>query len=381
MRAGWFVWVHWRAGCAYPFGMFSTDPLESAVEAGLRYVSGCGPSIRRVRCGKSFRYIGRNGRPLREPSHLSRIRSLAIPPAWRDVWICPFANGHLQAFGWDAKGRKQYRYHPRYRATRDQAKFSRLIAFGTVLALIRRAVERDLVRPGLPKRKVLATVVRLLEIAFLRVGNDEYARENESFGLTTMRNRHVSIDGTRLMFRFRGKSGQDHVVRLTDLRLARIVKQCQELPGYNLFEYRDRDGRVCRIDSADVNAYIREASGGDFTAKDFRTWAGTKLAAKALYAAGPASSETAAKKVIVEAVKSVARSLGNRPATCRKYYIHPAIPGAYADGSLFPAMEQGEEQNAAYQGLGLSPEEYAVMVIVARYQERLARAAPLDAAA
>lgn len=355
--------------------MFSTDPLESAAEAGLRYVSGSGPCIRRVRHGKSFRYIGPDGRPLRDAKHLKRIRSLVIPPAWRDVWICPSSNGHLQAVGWDVKGRKQYRYHPQYRATRDQAKFSRMIAFGTVLARIRKRVQRDLNRRGLPKEKVLATVVRLLETVFVRIGNTEYAKENESFGLTTLRNKHVSINGTKLMFRFRGKSGQDHVIQLTDRRLAGIIKQCQELPGYNLFEYVDSEGQVCCIGSSEVNRYIREIAGGDFTAKDFRTWAGTVLTARELYTVGPAASATAAKKVIAEAVKRVSRNLGNRPPACRKYYIHPAVLDAYADGSLFPTMLQGEQQHAAYAGKGLRPEEYAVMVIVAQYQENLARAA------
>jgi len=353
--------------------MFSTDPAESAAEAGLRYVRGYGPCIRRQRCGKSFRYFGADGRPLRDPKHLARIRSLVIPPAWRDVWICPSPNGHLQAVGYDVKGRKQYRYHPRYRAIRDEAKFSRMIAFGTVLARIRKAVDRDLRRRGLPKEKVLATVVQLLQTAFLRVGNDEYAKENDSFGVTTLRNRHVSINGAKLMFRFRGKSGQDHLLELTDRRLANIVKQCRELPGYDLFEYQNADGSVCRVDSADVNRYIREISGHDFTAKDFRTWAGTLLAIEELSAAGPARNATAVKKGVVNAVKRVARRLGNRPATCRKYYIHPAILESYDDGSLFPMLAQGEEQNNAYAGLGLRPEEYALMVIVARYQERLAR--------
>ncbi len=355
--------------------MFSVDPLESAAEAGLRYVNCGGPAIRRLRCGRAFRYIGPDERPVRDKKHLERIRSLVIPPAWRDVRICPFENGHLQAFGWDAKGRKQYRYHARYRETRDQAKFSRMIAFGTVLARIRLVVAHDLARHGLPKEKVVATVVRLLEIAFVRVGNDEYAKENDSFGLTTMHNRHVRISGARLMFRFRGKSGQDHEVELTDRRLAAIVKRCQELPGYDLFEYQDESGVVCRIDSTDVNHYIREAAGGDFTAKDFRTWAGTLLAARELHSAGEASSPAAAKKTVVETVKRVAKSLGNRPATCRKYYIHPAVLESYEVGSLFPAVQQGQQQDVAYAGLGLRPEEYAVMVIVARHQEKLAHAA------
>jgi DNA topoisomerase-1 len=355
--------------------MFSADPLESADEAGLRYVDDTAMCIRRVRCGKSFRYLGPDGRTVREDRHLSRIRSLAIPPAWTDVRICRSASGHLQAIGRDAKGRKQYRYHAHYREVRDQAKFSRMIAFGTTLALIRKGVQRDLERRGLPREKVLATVVRLLETTFIRVGNDEYARDNESFGLTTLRNRHVRIDGAKLMFRFRGKSGMEHMIELTDRRLARVVKDCQELPGYQLFEYTDEAGEVRRLDSADVNQYIRELSGQDFTAKDFRTWAGTLLAARELHAAGPPASEAEGKKTVVAAVKSVAGALRNRPATCRKYYIHPAVIDAYLDGSLFPAMQRGAEQDEAYAGLGLRPEEYSVMVIVADHQQKLARAA------
>ena len=312
---------------------------------------------------------------MRDPTNLSRIRSLAIPPAWKNVWICPSPNGHLQAVGWDARGRKQYRYHPRYREVRDQTKFSRMIAFGTVLAVIRRQVQQDLKEPGLPKQKVLAVVVRLLETTFIRVGNDEYARENDSFGLTTMKNRHVHIAGAKLLFHFRGKSGQEHNIELTDRRLAHIVKQCQELPGYELFQYIDENGARCAVDSADVNRYIREVAGQDFTAKDFRTWAGTLLATRELYAAGPYRNEQETKKAVVEAVKRVARHLGNRPATCRKYYIHPAIQTAYADGSLFSTMEAGEQQQVAYGGLGLRPEEYCVMVIIAAHQERVAEEA------
>lgn len=308
--------------------MFSTDPRESAAEAGLRYVTSGGPCIRRIRCGSGFRYLGPDGKPLRDPKHLERIRSLTIPPAWRDVWICPFANGHLQAIGWDVKGRKQYRYHPRYRSTRDQAKFSRMIAFGTVLALVRKRVQDDLAPSGLPKQKVLATIVRLLETSFIRVGNNEYARENESFGLTTLRNKHVRIAGAKLQFRYRGKSGLEHIIELTDRRLARIVKQCQELPGYELFEYVSENGEISVVDSADVNAYLREITGQDFTAKDFRTWAGTVLAVRQLCTAGPSRSASAVRRSVANAVKRVAHHLGNRPATCRKYYVHPAVVDA-----------------------------------------------------
>lgn len=353
--------------------MFSTDPLESAAEAGLRYIKCADLCIHRVRAGKGFRYVGQDGKPVRDPKHLARIRALVIPPAWTNVSICSSPNGHLQAVGLDARGRRQYRYHARYREIRDQAKFSRMIAFGTVLAIIRRRVEEDLKRPGLTKEKVLATVVRLLETSSIRVGNDEYARENDSFGLTTMKNRHVHIEGARLIFHFRGKSGLEHRIQLTDQRLARIVRHCQELPGYELFEYVNENGEVCTIGSADVNQYIREVSGQDFTAKDFRTWAGTRLAVRELCAAGPSRTETQARKVIVNAIKSVAAQLGNRPATARKYYIHPAVLESYMDGSLFPIWKRGEQENAAYAGMGLSPEEYCAMVIIAAHQEKLAK--------
>ncbi len=354
--------------------MFSTDPLESAAEAGLRYLRCGGPWVRRIRCGRGFRYVDPSGNPLRDPKHLARIRSLVIPPAWTDVAICPSPYGHLQAVGVDARGRKQYRYHPDYRAVRDQAKFSRLMAFGAVLSTIRRRVDKDLRAPGLSKEKVLATVVRLLETSFIRVGNSEYAEENDSFGLTTLRNRHVRIAGATLRFRFRGKSGQEHNIELTDRRLAAVVRRCQELPGYELFEYIGEDGKVCAVESADVNRYIREIAGGEFTAKDFRTWAGTLLATRELAAAGPCMNERHGKRVVVAAIKAVAAQLGNRAATCRKYYVHPAILDSYMDGSLFPVLQEGEQQDAAYAGLGLRPEEYAVMVIIAAQQKKLGRA-------
>jgi DNA topoisomerase I len=355
-----------------PADLLSPDPLKSAIAAGLRYISGAVPGIRRVRHGRGFRYFGPDARPLRNPKDLHRIRSLVIPPAWTNVWICASPHGHLQAVGWDAKGRKQYRYHPLYREVRDQVKYSRLIAFGTVLALIRKRVEEDLKRPGLCREKVLATVVRLLETTCIRVGNAEYAKDNESYGLTTLRNRHVQISGATLRFRFNGKSGQRHLIEITDKRLARIVRECQELPGYELFEYMDEKGQRCVVDSADVNAYLRTIAGDEFTAKDFRTWTGTVLAARELAAAGPARNATDAKKKIVATVKQVASQLGNRPAASRKYYIHPAIFEAFEDGSLFEVMQQGVEQEKAYNGDGLRAEEYAVMVILAKHVEKLA---------
>ncbi|HWQ55486.1 MAG TPA: hypothetical protein VN442_17495 [Bryobacteraceae bacterium] len=350
--------------------VLATDPLESAEAAGLRYVRDTGACIRRIRCGRSFRYLRPDGKPLRDPDELIRIRALAIPPAWTDVWICPSPYGHLQAVGWDAKGRKQYRYHPLYRRVRDEAKFGRMIAFGTVLALIRRRVRDDLELPGLPREKVLAAVVRLLETTFIRVGNDEYAKENDSFGLTTLRGRHVRISGPTVRFRFRGKSGMEHTVAFTDRRVARIVKQCQELPGYELFRYVGSDGELCRLDSADVNRYLRDITGQDFSAKDFRTWAGSILAARELSSFGPCRNEREGKKAIVAAIKRVAAELGNRPATCRKYYVHPAILEAYSNGTLHEAMRNGDAQSTAYQGLGLRPEEYSVLVLIAEYQEK-----------
>jgi len=355
--------------------LLNTDPLQSAVTAGLRYVLDRGPGIERRRCGRAFRYLGPDRTPIRDRDELKRIRSLAIPPAWTRVWICPSRFGHLQAVGWDARGRKQYRYHPLYREVRDQAKFGRMIAFGTMLSRIRRQVRRDLRRPGLPREKVLAAIIRLLETTFVRVGNDEDARENGSFGLTTLRNRHAEVSGAKVKFHFRGKSGLDQEVELTDPRLAHIVRQCQELPGYELFEYRNGTGEICRVDSADVNCYLREITGQEFSAKDFRTWAGTVLAARELASMGPCHSKAAAKRTIVAAMKAVARQLHNRPATCRKYYVHPAVVEAYEQGSLFERIREGEAQKQAYGRHGLLPEEYAVMVIVAEYQEKQVREA------
>ena len=273
-----------------PSDMLSTDPLRSAVAAGLKYAVAIHTGIRRQRCGRGFRYVRPDGAIVRDERDLQRIRSLVIPPAWRDVRICTTRSGHIQAVGWDAKGRKQYRYHPLYREVRDQTKFSRLIAFGTVLAMIRARVLADLKRPGLPREKVLAAVVRLLETTHMRIGNAEYARANESFGLTTLRNRHVQISRATLQFSFVSKSGRKQLVELTDRRLARIVRQCQELPGYELFQYVDENGQRRVVDSADVNAYLREIAAQEFTAKDFRTWAGTVLAVREFFAAGQSRS-------------------------------------------------------------------------------------------
>ena len=269
---------------------------------------------------------------------LARIRALVIPPAWTDVWICPDPRGHLQATGRDARGRKQYRYHPRWREVRDEDKYGRLHEFGRVLPSIRRRIARDLRRPGLPREKVLAAVVKLLETTFIRVGNEEYARQNRSFGLTTMRDGHVRVSGSSVRFLFRGKSGVEHELALDDRRLARIVRQCRDLPGQQLFQYRDANGAVVDIGSGDVNAYLREVTGTDFTSKDFRTWAGTVLAAKLLCACEPCRSATAAKKTVAGAIDEVAKRLGNTRAVCRKCYVHPAVIDAYLDGSITRAM-------------------------------------------
>lgn len=341
--------------------LLPTDPYESAKIAGLRYVNDELAGIARRRSGTGFSYTRADGTAVRDKETLQRIRSLVIPPAWTNVWICSSPNGHIQAIGIDVKGRKQYRYHPLYRQVRDATKFTRMVAFGLALPGIRDRVTHDLQKHGLPKEKVLATVVRLLETTSIRVGNEEYRKQNESIGLTTMRNRHVQINGQTLRFRFKGKSGQMHDIELTDRKLARIVADCQELPGYDLFEYVDDEGSACRITSEDVNDYLREISGQDFTAKDFRTWNGSRQAALALEELGPATSETAAKKVAANAIKITAKRLGNRPATCRKYYVHPAILDAYTDGTLFDVIQAAPERDRS----GLAREEVALMQLLA----------------
>ena len=319
--------------------LLPSDPHESAKIAGLRYVNADGPGIVRKRVGNGFSYIGPDGKVIKDASELERFRSLVIPPAWTNVWICPLKTGHLQAVGRDARGRKQYRYHPLYRAVRDATKFVRMLAFGEALPGIRQRVQQDLAQRGLTRTKVLATVVNLLEKTCIRVGNDEYVKENDSYGLTTLREQHVDVSGGKLTFHFKGKSHQMHNIELSDRKMAKIVLQCQELPGEELFHYLDEEGQVCRIHSEDVNEYLREITGQAFTAKDFRTWAGSGQAAVQLEALGPATSDTEAKKNIITAVKAVAGRLGNKPSTCRKYYIHPAVLESYVDGTLFSTMQ------------------------------------------
>jgi len=326
------------------------DPVESAAEAGLRHVSDEQPGVRRKQSRRGFTYVASDGHTVTDPHTLRRIRRLAIPPAWSDVWICPHPNGHIQATGRDARGRKQYRYHARWTAVRDSAKYDRLQAFGEALPRIRAAVERDLRQPGIPQSKVLAAVVRLLEETSMRVGNEEYRRTNRSFGLTTLRDQHAEFDGTTLRFRFKGKSRKEHVIELRDRRMARIVRQCQEIPGQVLFQYVDDDGQRHAIESDDVNTYVRQISGGDFTAKDFRTWNGTVLAVRFLRLCPQSGSVMAGKRQVTEAIKDVAKVLGNTPAVCRKAYVHPVVINAYLEGSLQPGAavrvrgEMGEEE-------------------------------------
>jgi DNA topoisomerase-1 len=311
-----------------------SDPARIAArEAGLRYATDEAPGFTRRRRGRGFSYHDRDGTTIRDPDVLARIRSIVIPPAWTDVWICPWPNGHLQATGRDARGRKQHRYHPDFRTIRDEAKFGRLVAFATALPRIRRRVDRDLARRGMPRAKVLAAVVRLLELTLIRVGNDEYSRLNQSFGLTTLRGRHVKVAGTAIRFRFKGKGGAPHEVGLRDRRLAAVIRRCQDLPGQELFEYVE-DGAVHDVASEDVNAYLREISGGDFTAKDFRTWSGTVLAYQALRELPEATDERATKRNVVEAVRQTAAALRNTPAVSRQAYIHPAVLEAYVEGAI-----------------------------------------------
>jgi DNA topoisomerase-1 len=312
----------------------AAEPRAAARAAGLRYVTDDQPGIRRLKARTGFRYVAADGKPVTDRDELARIRSLAVPPAYTDVWIAPYRNAHLQATGRDARGRKQYRYHKRWRETRDETKFDRMVAFANALPGIRAAVSRDLARPGLPREKVLATVVSLLESTMIRVGNEEYARENDSYGLTTMLEEHVKVRGDAIRFHFRGKSGIEHSVTVRDKRLAKIVRNCQDIPGHELFNYLDENGEPATIHSQDVNAYIKEIGDDDFTAKDFRTWEATMACALEL---SGVRSETQrdAKAVVLEAIRNVAKRLGNTPAVCKKAYIFPAIIDEFlANGAL-----------------------------------------------
>jgi DNA topoisomerase-1 len=348
------------------------DPAAAARAVGLRYVCDAIAGITRRRAGRAFSYRDPDGRLIRDRAELARIKRLAIPPAWSDVWICLDGKGHLQATGRDARGRKQYRYHPDWRTIRDAAKFDRMLAFARALPRLRARVAEDQARRGLPREKVLATVVRLLEVTLIRVGNQEYARENRSYGLTTMRDRHVDFAGAELVFEYRGKGGRRHRTSLRDRRLARIVRSCQELPGQHLFQYIDEEGERQAVDSTDVNAYLQEITGEPFTAKDFRTWAGTMLASLALGELESFDTEAAAKRNVTRAIEQVAARLGNTAAVCRKSYIHPEIVACYLDGSLLGLLQGRVEQVLREDLAGLRSEEAAVLALL---QQRLSREA------
>jgi DNA topoisomerase-1 len=336
------------------------EPETAAKLARLRYVRDDAPGITRHKTKSGFTYRRPDGERVRDAETLQRIRSLAIPPAWSAVWICPYPQGHLQATGRDARGRKQYRYHPRWRTVRDESKFAKMLIFGRALPQIRARVAADLQRRGLPRERVLAAVVRLMELTLFRIGNPEYAKENKHFGLTTLRRRHVAIEGAHIRLNFRGKGGLRYESDINDRRLARIVKQCRDLPGYELFQYLDEDGNRHIVDSEDVNDYLREISGEEITAKDFRTWAATNLAALALQEFAAFDSAAERKKAIVGAIEQVAKHLGNTPAICRRCYIHPAIFEGYLDGTLCDSLQQQTRTYLRQNIDGMSAEEAAV---------------------
>ncbi|WP_233581266.1 DNA topoisomerase IB [Acidipila sp. EB88] len=341
-----------------------TDPEESAHAAGLRYVTDASPGIHRRRHGKTFRYTGPDGTPVRDARTLARIKSLVLPPAWNDVWIANSANAHLQATGRDARGRKQSRYHPRWREHRDETKYERMTLFAGALPGIRKRIEHDLAQPGLPREKILATIVSLMEATLIRVGNVEYARENKSYGLTTMRQRHVEVHGSRITFTFQGKSRVHHTINLQDRRLAAIIRRCSDLPGYELFQYLDSEGTPHSIDSTEVNEYLREITGQHFTAKDFRTWAGSVLACVTLREFAPFSTAAEAKRNVVQAITAVAARLGNTPSVCRKCYVHPAVLEAYLGGTTTQAAKQQLEHEIAEQAHALHEDELLLLELL-----------------
>ena len=341
-----------------------TDPLASAKAAGLRYVTDDMPGIRRRLRGKHFQFIDPHGKPITDKTEVARIRALAIPPAYTDVWIAPVPNGHLQATGRDARGRKQYRYHKRWREVRDENKYGRMIAFAKALPKMRKQVDEHLKLPGLPREKVLAAVVQLLETTLIRVGNEEYAKENNSYGLTTMKDQHVKVAGGKLRFEFKGKSGVRHAIDLRDKRLAKIVRDCRDIPGQDLFQYYDEAGERRSISSQDVNDYIKVISGEDFSAKDFRTWVGTVTCALVL-AASPAAA-TSAKTAVNEAIKLVAERLGNTPAVCRKCYVHPSVIDHYLEEGPLKALASAVVDDFKVPAKVLRPEERAVVKLLER---------------
>ena len=340
------------------------DPRDAAESAGLRYVSDEQPGIRRRKAGKGFTYVKPGGSKIDDEATLKRIRTLAVPPAWTDVWICPHANGHIQATGRDAKGRKQYRYHARFREVRDGTKYEHMMAFAQALPAIRAKLKEHMALRGLPREKVLATVVHLLESTLIRVGNDDYVKQNKSYGLTTLRNKHVKVDGAELRFEFKGKSGKAWRLQVKDRRIAKVVRACQELPGQDLFQYIDEDGVQRDVTSADVNAYLKEITGKDITAKDFRTWAGTVLAALALKEFETFDTQAKAKKNVRAAIERVASKLGNTPTICRKCYVHPEIMSSYVEGSLLLEVKKEVESELREDLAGLKPEEAAVLSLL-----------------
>jgi DNA topoisomerase-1 len=336
----------------------------TAEDAGLRFVADSDPGISRRKRGKLFCYVGPDGREIRDSKTMNRIRALAIPPAWTEVWISPRADGHIQATGRDARGRKQYRYHPDWQRVRDEAKFDRLVAFGRLLPALRTTIDKGMAQAGLGREKVLATVVHLLETTLIRVGNREYARTNKSFGLTTLEDRHVSVKGDRIYFKFKGKTGKDWRLAHTHRRVARIVRTCQDLPGQQLFQYEDDDGTPREVTSQDVNAYLREVTGMPVSAKDFRTWAGTVLAAMALREFDQVDSEAAAKANIRQAIEAVAARLGNTAAICRKCYVHPEVLASYQDGTLRDTLGRKVRDELKHDIAKLPPEEAATLALL-----------------
>ncbi|UVF20184.1 DNA topoisomerase IB [Microvirga terrae] len=346
------------------------DPRDAAEAAGLRYVSDEEPGIRRKKSGKGFAYTGPDGKTIGDKSILERIKSLAIPPAYTDVWICAKANGHIQATGRDAKGRKQYRYHPAFREVRESTKYEHMLEFARGLPAIRTTIDEHMSLRGLPREKVLATVVHLLENTLIRVGNSDYVKQNKSYGLTTLRDPHVKVDGGELRFQFKGKSGKTWRLQVKDRRIAKIVKACQDLPGQDLFQYLDENGEQQSVTSADVNAYLKEITGSEITAKDFRTWAGTVLAALALAEFEAFDSDAKAKKNIRAAIEKVSARLGNTPSICRKCYVHPEVFSSYLDGGLLLDIKEEIETELREDLASLKPEEAAVLALL---EQRISR--------
>ena len=360
----------------------SLEHIDSAKAAGLRYVSDSMPGIKRLRHGRGFSYVGTDGEVIQEKDAIKRFRSLVIPPAWTDVWICPLEDGHLQVTARDARGRKQYRYHPNFRQQRDGTKFERLFAFGDVVWKIRERVENDVQLPGLPREKVLATVVWLLEKTLIRVGTQEMSKANKSYGLTTLKKKHVAVAGDEVRFAFRGKSGVEHAISVTDDRIAKIVQRCQDLRGEELFKYLDDDGKRQVVEAEDVNAYLRDITGADLTAKDFRTWAGTMIGAQILRDTGPATTKKEAERNVVEAIDHAASRLGNTRTVCRKYYIHPLVIEAYLRGEVLPPSRKQTKRLPRKPGGRLRKHEEEVLAFLrARIQPKVTEAADAASAA